>query len=86
MKKIYALALLALAGCNTTSLAQLTPAQEAALFCVISQDGVALATALSTSAKAQASAAKYQAAQVVLCSASTQVGQALGASVQIVAK
>ena len=58
-----------LAGCNT-----LTPAQNAAIFCVLSADGTAIATA-ATSGGAQAAAAKLGAASVVACHAATNIGQ-----------
>jgi len=64
-------ALGALAGCQTP--VPLTAAQQAAIFCVISADGTALAIA-STKGGAAATAKAIQDASVVACDAATKVG------------
>ena len=67
-------AVFGLSGC--AQLQSLTPAQQAALFCVIAADGTAIAIA-STKGGAQATAATVQGASVVACSAATSIGQVL---------
>ena len=63
----------AIAGCQT-----ITPAQQAAIFCVVAADGSAIAVA-ATKGGAQATAQRAQGASVVACSAATQVGQIISA-------
>ena len=58
-----------LAGCQT-----LTPAQQAAVFCVIAADGATIAIS-ATKGGAQATAAQIQSASVVACDAATKIGQ-----------
>ena len=67
-------AALGLSGC--AQLQSLTPAQQAALFCVIAADGTAIAIA-STKGGAQATATTIKGASVVACSAATSIGQVL---------
>lgn len=63
---------LMLAGCQ--SLTSLTPSQQAAIFCVVTADGTAIAVA-STKGGAQASALSAQNASVTACDLGTKVGQ-----------
>lgn len=74
MRKLLLLGLgLGLAGCQS-----LTPAQQAALFCVVSADGVVIATATAQNdAKTLTKLSRVGPAQAVACDAATKVGAAL---------
>lgn len=70
------LALLALAGLGLAGCQSLTPAQDAALFCVVSADGVVIGQAV-TKGGAQATAQKLGAAQPIACDTAVRIGQVL---------
>jgi hypothetical protein len=71
---VCALVALAVVGCNSSS--QIDPRTAAAVFCVLSADGVVIAQA-TTKGGAQASAQKAGAAQPILCDAAVQIGASL---------
>lgn len=67
---------LSLGACSSwqTAWNNLTPTQQAAVFCAVAANGTAIGVAL-TSGGAQATAAKVQGASVVACNGATQIGQ-----------